>query len=574
MRIKSWFLWGLVAILVAYSVAWVFISRTIQSKVHDRLDQLKKERVIEAYHGDIKVTGFPFSFKIKFIHPRVKFSAFPGDMLFDGVLTVGFSLFSNKIRTYLNGDLHARMNVNGQPFDLALSSKDLIFKVALADSLIWTGIKMAISKEAKSESLSAIRAVTFHAEDCSLMNKLTNKTLFYIENDDLIIKMKRKKNSLKIDYSEKVSNVEFQEEFNSLSRAIRSLSEVRKVLESVDINVRNYFDVFSPDKFGKMDHEVVLSLEKENDKITIDLDTFVFNDSLQKIDLPGRFIFSDKGIVADAKFEGAFSSKWYELMKIYATKLDLNTFFGKTEAKIKAPAQKSIFSIIFGTIWGFVHDMFGSGSEPRPAYVPKLHEMGKITSKADIAYAKMSNGFDLQVNDFKLKANQFSVQLNGDVHNHGVGDIYNLKAKLQNYPYIVDTASDYMNRIFSSMGRVLFIFNRQLNLSPPVKNKIKLFLRSVSDDPEASSDNLSLTAINKDGRTYPSVGKYNSEEFKVVWNNFVLKVIFMQIEGSLESFGKLLANPVEIPLEIGEVAGKTVKKLAESVLGLLEGGSR
>ncbi len=62
--------------------------------------------------------------------------------------------------------------------------------------------------------------------------------------------------------------------------------------------------------------------------------------------------------------------------------------------------------------------------------------------------------------------------------------------------------------------------------------------------------------------------------FKVVWNNFVLKVIFMHVQENLESFAKMLKNPVEIPLEIGEGAGKTVKKLAESVLGLLGGGRR
>lgn len=570
MRIKSVILWGIIATLILYSAIWMFVSRAIKNEVREYLDKLQTNNVIEKYAGDLDITGFPFSFNIKFIHPRVKFKKFPGDMLFDGVLAIGVSLFSSKIRTHLSGDLHTRMNLNGQDFDLTLSSKDLSFRVSLANSLVYAGIQMAMGSNNRNKQpfTNMLREITMHTEDLSLMNKLSNKTLFYIENYDSRIRMKMSENYLKMGYSGKVSNAEFQEEFNSLSSSIRSIPMIRKTIDRIDINIRNYFDVFSPYKFGKMNHELVISAEMNDRDKQIDIHKIIFNDALHKINLSGQFNLSEKS-TAEGEFAGEFSPEWYELMRLYANRLNLHAFFDKAQAT--STKSTSIFSVIFSTVMGFIRDAV-LGRESRTAYVPKLHEMGQITSSVDLAYERMPKGFDLKINDLRLKANNFSVQLAGDIHDYEGRDIYHLKAKLQNYTYIVDTGAEYINRILGGMGRALFIFNKQLILSSPVRSKIKLFLRSISDDPQDNSDKLNLTAINKDGRKYPSVGRYSSDEFKIVWNNFVFKVLFMQIQENLDAFAKMLKNPLDVPLDISESAGNTVKKLAEEVLGLFGSG--
>lgn len=568
MRIRSIIFWAVIVVVALYSVAWVFISRAIKTETNKYIQQLKQDRVINEYDGDIKITGFPFSFNIKFIHPRIKFAQFNTDALFDGVLEAGFNLFSSKIRLRLNGDIHIRTNLNGNSFDLTMSSKELLHKVSLSDSIVMLGIKFMTGQVAlgKQSPMDIVRYVDFETEDLSLVNKLSNKALFYSNSCSLKLNLNSSANYKRIKIVGSVVDTEFSEEFNGLSRSIGSIPCIRNALNQLDANVRNYFDVFTLDRFGKINDEFDLYIDLGKSDTTIDINQFVLNDALHKVNLSGG-IRSAKKISINTKFTGEFSPNWYELMKVYANKINLEPLF--RNAHSSRAQDGSIFAIMFNAVAGFIKDTFVKGTA-NAAYVPKVHEIGKITSNINVAYEPTSNGFNMDLNRFDFKTNKYAIDASGNIDSKGHSDIYNIKSHLTNYEYIVDEASGYINRILEGSGRLFFLFKKPFKLSPPITSSIKILLRKISDSPTDESNNLSLTIINKDGGKYPAVGKYSSEEFKVVWNNFVYKILFMQIAENLDvrKLADLLKDPLNIPLNVTEGTAETVHDIARGMLGL------
>lgn len=568
MRIRSIIFWAVILVVALYSVAWVFISRSINTETNKYIQQLKKDNVIDEYDGNIEISGFPFSFNIKFVHPRVKSTRFKSDVLFDGVLEAGLNLFSSKIRVRLNGDIHIKTNLNGNSFDLIMSSKELLHKISLSDSLIMLGIKFMTGRLAldKQSPMDIIRYVNFETEDLSLVNKLSNKALFYSNSCSFKFNLKSSSDYKRIKIAGNLVDTEFSEEFNGLSRSVGSIPCIRSALNQLDANVRNYFDVFTLDRFGKINDEFDLYIDLDKSDITIDINTLVLDDALHKVNLSGGIKYAKK-ISINGKFAGEFSRNWYELMKVYANKVNLEPAFKHSYSP--RATDGSVFAIMFNAVAGFIKDTFIGGTA-HTAYVPKMHEVGKITSNVNVIYQPTSRGFNMNLNKFDFKTNKYSINASGSIDSQGGSDIYNIKSHLTNYEYIVDEASGYINRVLESSGRVFFLFKKPFNLSPPITKSIKLLLRNVSDAPDDESSNLSLTIINKDGGKYPAVGKYTSNEFKVVWNNFVYKILFMQIAENIDvrKLAGLLKDPLNIPLNVTEGTTETVRDIAKGVLGL------
>jgi hypothetical protein len=568
---KKKFGWGILIFVIVYSCLWFVASRVVESKVYAQLDRLKQEGAVTEYEGGIYITGFPFSFNINLAHPRVKFqNAGSGynincDMLFDGVLTVELGFFSDRIMIRPFGDLHLKGNLNRYNFNSTIGGKNSYYHVRLTNSLILSAIKGSIGaggKDAQQLLMSLVDKVRIHNEELSLVNKLTNKLLVYADEIDLKLVFDKHRNDWALDYTEKLTNMEFNAEFNLLAAAVLALPPVRDSVNKLDSDVRNYFDVFSLDKLGKINHEVDLEIDVEGDHTSIKINKLLLNDAAYNLDASGT-IGLGKTTKIDVEFTGKFSDRWYSLMKAYADRIHLK-FLENQDFGI---SKHSIVSDIFNAISDFFVDLFKRHTS-HAAYVPMLHTMGTIKGDWDFDYEHIKDGFGLTVNKFQLITSQFEINAKGKARNQGKGDgdIYDLKARFTNYPVIVDSLVAYVNRVTQSVGRSFFISGKKLTISRPVSQRMIYFLREVSDEPNSTSNNLNLTVVNKDGSRCPAVGGYNNQEFCRAWDRFVLNLVFMELTRKFNPKG-LPSTILQAPGKIIGVPGKVVRNILGGVFG-------
>jgi hypothetical protein len=304
----------------------------------------------------------------------------------------------------------------------------------------------------------------------------------------------------------------------------------------------------------------------KKDSTVVNINKLMLSNSAYNVEANGTIDLSNKKKL-NLDFKGKFSDKWYELMKVYASKLRLRELNDKM-----LDVSNSIISKIFNSIFGFIKNMFSSPAD-YALYVPKLQNMGMITGDIDVQYKETKDSFGLDVNKFKLKANNFAVNASGQAKNEGKGeeDQYNLKANLSNYPFIVESLSNYVNRVTKSIGQSFFIFGKKLTISHNTSKRIEFFLRDISDHPKSASENLNLTIVNNNGSKCPAVGRYSSTEFCVVWHGFVFNLLLGEIAKNLtpdEMARSLLNVPIKGPRSIQREAGK----LAKDIMGGLFGG--
>jgi hypothetical protein len=473
------------------------------------------------------------------------------------------NLFLNKIKLKFNGDLHFKSILNHRNFDLSLSAKELSCTLALRGSIISTAIQLARGSTSSAHT-QLLSGVSVEMSDLSLINKMTNKTLLYTEDWNLKTNFTQSSDGLELYHSSNATNTEFYPEFNALTDAVLQFQNVRGALEKLNTNVRNYFAVFSPDKFGKINYEADILFESDANSLRIY--KFKLQDALQTIDLSGKLSFAEKTKI-DATFSGNFSPQWYSLAQVYANRFNMK-YFPHTAFK----KSDSIFATIFNGITGFVRESFESKGN-RAAYVPKLHEMGQLKVRAILTHSKLPGGFQTAIDTFDISAQNIGLDLRGSINSptHG-GDTYSLKAHLHNYPLIVGYAVGYLNRITSSMNYAFFISGKELHLSPSVQRAIQLFIHKLSDNSSSQSSDLSLTIVNKDGGLYPSVGPYSSKTFARMWNNFIWKVILGEITRSAlnpENLAKMLmSSPAELQNTLSQNMATGAQKLAEGVMNI------
>lgn len=565
---KKKFGWGILILVIVYSCMWLIASKMVESKVYAQLDRLKQEGTVNEYEGNVYITGFPLSFNINLTHPRVKFqNAGSGynvncDMLFDGVLTVELGFFSDRIMIRPLGDLHLKGNLNRYNFNSTISGKNSYYHVRLTNSLILSAIKGSIGaggKDAQQLLMSLVDKVRIHNEELSLVNKLNNKLLLYADEIDLKLWFDLDEKDWAVNYAEKLSNLEVNAEFNALATEVLSLPIIKEAVNNLDSNVRNYFDVFSFDKLGKINHEIDLELEAKGGATSIKINKLLLKDAAYNLDASGTIGLGDTTKI-DLDFTSKFSERWYRLMGIYVDKLQLGTLANKSFGV----RSNSIVSDIFNSIFGFFTDLFRQRSS-HSTYVPMLHTMGTIKGDFDIDYKSIKNGFGLEVDRFQLTTDNFEINAKGTARNlgQGGGDIYDLKARFTNYPLIVDSLVAYVNRVTQSVGRAFFISGKKLTISRAVSERIKFFLREVSDDPGSTSNNLNLTAVNKDGGRCPAVGQYSNKEFCSAWNSFVFNILLMEITKNL--------NPKEMSKKLLQAPATIVQAPANVVRNILGG---
>jgi hypothetical protein len=579
------FLWGILIIAAIYSGLWFFTSHIVERKAYEYLDKLQKKNVISEYSGSITITGFPFSFNINIAHPRLKFQkqdpkySANCDMLFDGTLAIDLGFFSDEITLQTIGDMHLKGNLNRYNFNYAISGKNSHYQIQLVDSIVLSAIKGSVGASGETIQdvfVALIDEISIHNEKLSLVNKLTNKLLIYANEIDFKIDPEGDSNHLNVRYRENISDAEFDKEFNVLASQILSIPMVREAVNKIDINVRNYFEVFSLDRLGKINHKIDLEVDIENGSSSIKVNKLFLNDAAYNIDATGTLSMNGRDKL-DMEFKSKFSNQWYNLARIYADKLQLQGFGKKSFAQ----TSNSVVLNLFSSVFGFFTDLFTLNVD-HSTFVPKLHDMGLIKGNLNVDYKETGKKFELGLKKLKINTNMFAIDASGTAENPGTGagDKYNLKALLTNYGYIVDSTVAYLNRVEHSAGKSFFvIFGKKLVISQNISNKIKFFLRRVSDDPNSNSNNLNLTIVNKDGGKCPSVGRYSNKEFCRAWESFIFNILLGELTGNLnpaEMSKRLLMAPgnivTNLPATVGNLP-KAAGNFAKNLLGGLFGSN-
>lgn len=560
---KTW-IYVCFAVFVVYAGIWFFAANKIEGEVYKALDQLKVDNKLKKYSTKVSVSGFPFSFNIKF--SSLSLGLKTGDdnadvnILFDGDINAKVGLFSRYFTATTLGNLHLKGNIGDYKFHVVSEGDRLsTYKVkfsGLPISPFFIKKAMALQDSPEPNYLGLIQGFSTDTRAFLAHDKIAEKAIAEATRIQLSIFGDFASNNMSLTGKEFVDRVRFFPESKRLWQNLQKIPMIRSVVQSINQDVRNYFDVFSLDELGMMNYNVDFEYEGGKSGHEIKVAKLKLLDDLYAIDATGTFSLSNKGAI-DTNFNSRVicSDKWYILMKQY-----VNTLHAK---KIeKDYSNKSILGIVMMPITGFLNALLQSGNNRD--YLPQLNLVGPINTKANLVYKPLNkDSFTLKINNFNMSTRTYFIDVEGSFKNESEKDIYNIKANLGNYVSIVDKAVDYINRVKASSK----IFSASDVIPANVSDKIKRFLRSVSDNPSSQSKDLKLTIVNSGKSVYPAVGPYSSEEFRGAFHAFVASVIIGKVANKVDNVVEKGGSAIKNTLKGNVVGG--VKDVAQGVLGLL-----
>lgn len=554
---------------ITYTSAWFIIANITETKIHQKIEDLKSDGIIKSYSGNIDITGYPFKFMINIDYPNIHFT--PKDhlgsynLLYDGDVKIILGLFSNSVKLKTNGNMHLKGYINKYNFHIISSGDDTNFHIKLYDFLLSPRLIKNIIKSSDSIEeifFGVIKSMHFSGHNLKLINKINNALIFNIEETDTTINTKYS-NKYKIGYEEKNVNAEFGREFTLLWNNIYSIPKVKKILSEIPYNVQNYFKAFKLHELGVINYDAKINLVIDDTRNTdLYIDKFILKDDIEDININGKVKLYNNNTTVDINSKMHFNDRWYNIMQSYIRSADFTKF---DVSFFKGSNNKSIISSVILPINGFINDLLlNNSANARASYVPRLHEMGTIETKIDANYKRSENkDFELELNDFTLKTPKFELKSEGDFYNRNNIDVYNLEINLTNYPTIVDISTRYLNRIAEAANFNFLISGKELTISEKTATRIKRLIHAISSDPEESTKNAKIVAKKGKADKYPSVGKYSSKEFKKVWGEFKSRLLMEKIETTVNDY---LNNKV-IKNKLTQNAADTIS----SVLGNLFG---
>jgi len=558
-------------IFVVYTAAWFIIANIVEKKIYSSIKDLEAAGTIKNYSGNIHVSGYPFKFAIDFEYPNLILSCNDHDgeynILYDGALKVVLGFFSDSIKLYTNGTLHLKGHVNDYNFYLVTSGDESNYKVKLHDFLLSPSFIKNFTDSNKSSLdlvFDTLKSININIHNFKVINKTNNKLVANIEDGYFMLSTK-KDNGYYLSYREKDTNVEFTNEILTVWKHISTIPTVRKAVEGIPKNIREYFSVFTLDKMGLINYEAKLKVNVGSDDLELHIDHFNLSDRLQNISLKGKIINSPTSLVADLSGKMNFSNKWYDLMKVYVNSASFDgvrfSLFGHTN-------EKSIISSIFTPLDNFLNTNFaGQKLSNKDYYIPKLHKMGEISLAAKTSYKSLGNDdFALEVDDFELSTNLFSLRLSGNLENKNDKDSYKIDLKAAKYPTMVDTVVGYVNRVISGSNYNILLSGKQLEINAKTSSKIKALLKKISNSPNNPDDNLEITLKKSKDQQYPSAGKYSSAEFGTLWNIFVAQLVADKVQEVVTSLANKLNKSDTLSIT-GKRVSDTVNSLLQNVFG-------
>ncbi len=560
-----------VIIALMYTAGWFFIANTIEKDIHNLLDSLKEEHKIKKYSTGISVSGFPFSLNVKFDSPSVSFisqeDAADFNIKLDGTIHVKAGLFSKSLVVTTLGNLSFKGHIENYKFDIIsegdrISSYKLNF-VGKPISPFFINKVLSVVKSATPNYLQLIEGFDIDIKSFVVRDQIQNKNL--IEATRLALNLNGDIFSKKIDVSgsELIDRLRFSEDSMIVWHYLQKISVIRNLVKSLGPDINHYLEVFTLPKLGIMNYAIDFNYVGDKSSQKIHFSQLSIRDNLYVIDAKGKISLVNDDVNLDLKSTVLFSDLWHSLMQGYLNNLGYNKKFKHLDF-----GNESILGLILSPIINFFNSIFNSSSG-HGKYLPQLNLVGPIKTKVALSYKVLQeNVFDLTIKDLSINTRAYFIDLHGNLKHFPNKDIYDIKATLGNYSVIVDQVVEYVNKISNVGGIHLPILGSSKTIPGNLIEKIKKFIRSVSDDPASQSKDVNLTIISKGDSIYPAVGRYSSVEFKQAWQMFVASVIIDKVTEGVDRFlkkgvGKSLENALQ-----GNVVG-SVKDIAEGVFGLL-----
>jgi hypothetical protein len=371
-------------------------------------------------------------------------------------------------------------------------------------------------------------------------NVITQERILNIQKFDLKISLDKSSNDkYKIELLDEVDNAVFGNEimvfWQNLVSVVKPLSEITS---KIDKDIRDYFTVLSLPQRGNINHNIELvyngDLDFDKPHFTVDVHRIEIVDLLTNIKFDGEMVYNykpfkipDLEIKLNGKTE--FTQKWYDLTKKYMEQYNPNFLsFGSASNGISSLLN------IFDAINNFFVTKAGSGNG---AFVPKLYELGKIDIHTDVIInSKDNKNFVATAKKVNIESDLYSAYLKGSYEENNDAEKYSLNLKLDNYESLLNDILNYVKRVGENKSKVFFLDGGQFSINPRINQAIIQFVREVSDEPNSTSPDISLTMNKSFNESYPAVGKYNSAEFHSKWTQFKTMLIVNEVSKNIQKF--------------------------------------
>ena len=248
---KKAYTYSLIAVVLVYTIGWFFAAHKIEKEVYSALDALKTSRTIKKYSTDVSVSGYPFSFNVKFKSPSFTASddGYNINTVFNGDINAKAGLLSRYFVVTTSGDANFKGNIGSYNFDVVSEGdRTSTYKVkfsGLPISPFFINKVMSVLKAEKPEYQKLFSGANIDIRAFTTHDKIHEKTLIDATRINLGADFDISGDDIEVSGVEFVDRVKFFEESRNLWQHIQRLPMVRQVQKSLGPDIMNYFNVFA-----------------------------------------------------------------------------------------------------------------------------------------------------------------------------------------------------------------------------------------------------------------------------------------------------------------------------------------
>jgi hypothetical protein len=548
-------------IVILYCIIWFGTASFIEYKIKSVIAGASNDKFQVVGDYEVNVSGFPFDFSLKLSKPHFRFidnnqniqSTY--DLIFNGDFKLSTSWLVKSIELVSNGGITIKGVINGYNFNVnADAAQDTVYQINLYDTPLWgEGLKKVLGLgEHPEDIIKLIKKVKVETSGCSIKTVGSNQSLFSADKIQLKLAPDfRDPANKQLSLQQDIVNANFTNAALTLWQHLNQIPTINNLLHTINPEVRNYFSVLTLPKLGNMNYSADIDYKGDtSSSFDLTINKLNLQDNLINIAVKGDASSNINNLSLDLKSDSRFSEAWYQLMRVYAQTLKPN----------KVSSGSSHNSSIFKSIFDSLKSQFSTNSSlVYAAYVPRLQDFGQIHNqiKLNIKSSDNKQNYDITVKNLTFEVEPYSLAVSGNLQQKQNQQAYDGKLALNGYGLIVNDLFGYSKRITSALGRKFFIGNLGVNLTEQTRFEIQSFIKQISDEPNANSINITLSAHKGFNETYPAVGRYSSQEFGMLWNKLIATIVIGESLDKLNQIQKILPSEIQ-----GNVGEQIEKKLA------------
>jgi hypothetical protein len=560
-------LYFIFAILLIYCLFWFSIANYASKNLPKKLNDLKSQNLSFEFE-EIKVKGFPFEFRFEIIKPviRVSDAGLSLKINFDKQFNLHAGLFLNTIKLSSSGDFYTKLILNNETYNIKSSAiRNTIYSINLKENpLSEKFIKSLINDSNFIDKIFTLVS-EIEVSGGGIKNILldSGKSLWSIDNLETIIQLQSfDQEKVKIGIKNTVKNGIFSDSSNNLVKKIFSTQTLKPVTQSLGANLLDYFDVYNLSARGVINQKIIADAEifTNQNKTKLDIEKLAWNDSISNIDISGKFAYKTNpntplSLKANFRYECTYTENWYKLTEIYLQRIiaNKNNSNQRNQNAIEALLSK-------------ISQNFSSNNSRK--LTPEWHKKGVLKIIADATIMPDEHeSYLADINKLNIENAVYKFGIKGNYSSKGQNPAYNLKIDVSNYLLLIDDLISYAKQA-TKFGAGFSIFgSEKIEFTNDINQKLKVFFREISQNPQADSDTISLFLVS-DGRSlFPAAGNYSSEEIAMKWNKLVLEVA---INEATKNINKIIPkNSQEAKKKLTDIIESKVPGLGQIIGGLI-----